>query len=205
MLAAGAGCGRSERIDTVYGRRTGAEGAASVNGTSVFARLFEQSGSRVSTWKRLSPKLKDYNVVVWAPDDFDPPTEEQRQFFRQWFWQSDGRTLIYIGRDYDAAITYWEKVRHTAPPAAVGEIDRRLAATRAEFDAARSEMPAKQFCEWFTLKRDGVPRDVRSLWGPLSQGIDASKVEIQLRARFDRPKPEDVERPPRNEDSPRLA
>jgi hypothetical protein len=156
--------------------------------------MFEEAGFRASTWERMSPRLKSYDVVVWAPDDFQPPAPRQRDFVEQWLREKDDRTLVYIGRDHDAAISYWRKIRPVAPPDQVQEIDRRLAAARAEYDASFSEMPREQFCRWFTLRRDGVPRQVKSLTGPLSRGIDASRVEIELRARFDTPTVDDVKR-----------
>jgi hypothetical protein len=180
-------------VDTVYGKRTGAAGAASVNGTSVLARMFAEAGFRVSSWERMSPRLKAYDVVVWAPDNFQPPTEAQRDFMEQWLREEHNRTLIYIGRDYDAAIAYWTKIRPEAPPGQVQEINRRLAAARVDYDARFSGMPKEQFCRWFTVRRDGARRKVKSLTGPFSRGIDASQVEIELRARFDVPTVEDVE------------
>ncbi len=98
-----AGCSGDTNIDTAYGLRSGSEGAASVNGTSVFARMFEEAGFRVSTWKRMSPKLKEYDVIVWVPNDFDPPSRRHRDFFDNWLLTGHQRTLIYVGRDFDAA------------------------------------------------------------------------------------------------------
>lgn len=199
LLASLAGCSRDTKIQTEYGLRTGAEGAVSVNGTSVFARMFEEAGFRVSTWKRLSPNLKEYDVIVWAPDDFDPPTQRERDFFDSWFLTGRDRTLIYIGRDFDAAIGYWEKVLASAPPEQVQEVSRRLANARADYVAARSNMPKEEFCGWYTLRRDGVPRKVESLAGPYSRGIDASQVEIELRSRFDVPTDADLALKPQAE------
>ena len=47
------GCAPSARdISGEYGRRVGRTGAASVNGTSVFARMFREGGARVKTATR---------------------------------------------------------------------------------------------------------------------------------------------------------
>ncbi len=74
------GCSKTTSIDDTYGRRRAADGGNSVNGTRVLARMFEEAGNRVSTARRLSDRLDDADVIVWAPDDFEPPTVEQREF-----------------------------------------------------------------------------------------------------------------------------
>src|SRR5262245_39434888 len=70
---------RDEQLPTVYGRRRGSEAGRSVNGTAVLADMFRQAGNRVTTMSRFSPRLKRYDVIVWVPDDFEPPKKEQRE------------------------------------------------------------------------------------------------------------------------------
>ena len=96
-------------INTVYGRRT-SRGLTSVNGTSVFANMFEQRGSRVTTWMQLSPRLRRSDVIVWTPNSFELPTTKEIEYLEdEWLGLDDDRfrTLIYIARDYDAAAEYW--------------------------------------------------------------------------------------------------
>ena len=95
MLLA-AGCSPAD-IDRTYGKRRGAEGGTSVNGTGVLAGMFEAAGHRVITWRRLSPKLEQFNVIVWVPDSFEPPTEEQREFLEDWLWNEPGRHVSLRG------------------------------------------------------------------------------------------------------------
>jgi len=181
-----AGCGPAD-IDRTYGKRRGAEGGTSVNGTGVLAGMFEAAGHRVSTWRRLSPKLEQFDVIVWAPDSFEPPSEEEREYLEEWLWNEGGRTLVYIGRDYDAGIAYWKKVQPQAPPEQTLEVARRLATAQAEFDASRSRLPDEQACDWFTLRRGAARRQVRALEGLWSAGIDDSRLEIEWGARYDIP------------------
>ena len=35
--------------------------------------MFEQAGHQAYSWHWLSPKLDDADVIVWAPDDYEPP------------------------------------------------------------------------------------------------------------------------------------
>ena len=131
------GCQQPRDINTIYGRRRG-EGTRSVNGTAVLAHMFSQSGADVSTWRRLSPKLQNEDVIVWVPDDSSAPSVEAVDYFTEWLSNEPGRTLIFVGRDYDAAIDYWEHILKTAPPAQRIEIRRKLAQRRAQHTALRA-------------------------------------------------------------------
>jgi len=145
--------------------------------------------------------LDKSDVIVWAPDDFQVPTKEQREYFEDWLRQGDSRTLVYIGRDYDGSITYWQKMQQGAPAAEANEIARRLAEAQTDYTSQRSDMPADQYCGWFTARRDGKRRDVRTLSGPFSEGIDATKVEIELLGRLDVPTRKEVRESGDDEDS----
>jgi len=187
------GCGSGD-IDDTYGRRRGVDGGASVNGTGVLADMFKELGHKVTTKRYLSPRLHDYDVVVWAPDDFELPGDEYQEFFEDWLHQGEGRTLIYIGRDYDAAITYWETVQPSAPPEQAVEVARRLAKARAKYDNERTVMPESEDCGWFKACRDGAVRYIGGKQnGPTGRSgrwrdtpnIDPSQLDIQLRGRLE--------------------
>ena len=132
-----AGCGARD-IDRTYGKRRGAEGEASVNGTAVLARMFELAGHQVRTRTHLSPRIDESDVIVWFPDEFLPPGTRPQEFLEEWLYQGQGKTLIYVGRDYDAAIDYWERMLHEAPPEQSIEVWRRLARARATHGRARA-------------------------------------------------------------------
>jgi hypothetical protein len=183
---------RSETLPTAYGKRRGSEGARSVSGTSVLAELYKQAGHRTTTLTRLSPRLDKWDVVVWVPDDFAPPTKEQREFLENWLSRGTGRVVVYVGRDYDAAVAYWETVKPSAPPEKAYEIQRQLARAKADYASERGKMPTDEYARWFTAKRDGKLRDVKSLEGPWADGIDAKKTAIRLEGRLDVPVEKDV-------------
>ena len=48
-----AGCGEATSVDDTYGRRRGTPGEASVNGTAVLARMFEEAGHTMSLYDPL--------------------------------------------------------------------------------------------------------------------------------------------------------
>jgi hypothetical protein len=180
---------RDERLPTDYGRRRGGEAARSVNGTAVLAEMFRKHGYRVTTTSRFSPRLDKYDVIVWAPDDFKPPEQKHRDYLEQWLMDERyaAKTIVYIGRDYNAALDYWERVVPETPPAQEAEARHRQVEARAAWESARSAMPAKENAEWFTARRDGKPEKVEKLSGPWAEGIDATKTEIHLEGRLDMP------------------
>jgi hypothetical protein len=179
----------NEELPTAYGRRRGStEFVRSVSGTSVLADMFKKAGHRTTSWTRLSPRLDDYDVIVWAPDDFAAPTKEQREFLEDWLANGEGgRTVIYIGRDYNAPSAYWASVLPTAPEEDQDEIRLRLARAKSQWSRERAKMSAKEYARWFTIKRNFPYRQVRTLEGPWAKDIDASKCEISLEGRLDIP------------------
>ncbi len=179
-----AGCGKEELLKTEYGQRRG-NASASVNGTSVLAEMFREAGTRPATVINLSARMDKYDVIVWAPDDFAMPPESAREFLETWLASASGRTLVYIGRDYDAACEYWETMVAQAPAAQRFEVMRRAAQARAAHSHARIEMPKEQVCEWFVMRRDFPGRTVDSLSGPWTLG--QRDAQLWSQGRLDMP------------------
>lgn len=175
---------REEKLPSLYGRRVGGDASRSVNGTFVFGEMFRQRGWCVASHDRLSPALDRYDALVWIPDDFHPPSEEVRAFFEDWLASQSGRTVLYVGRDYDSAWRYWTQVAAGAPPQTAEEIRRRRAAALAEWEVQRSQMPASAEAGWFRLKRDAQPHEVHNLTGPWAAGLDARQAELYLASRL---------------------
>lgn len=186
------GCGKPDSLDDAYGRRRGTPGRASVNGTAVLAGMFQRAGHRVFTTRRLSPRLDRADVIVWVPDDFKPPTKEVMAYLEAWLRREPDRTLVYVGRDFDAAVAYWRKMLARAPADQALQIKRGLAVKQSEYDAARRAIPNTYDGPWLTTERDVAPRQVRTLRGPWSDGVDAAQVEIRLRSRMGLPRWADV-------------
>ena len=79
------GAAPQERL-TEYGTRRGLTGLKSLNGLGALSKLCEAAGHKVSSWDRISPHVTTFDAVIWAPDSFEPPNEEQRKFFQDWLW-----------------------------------------------------------------------------------------------------------------------
>jgi hypothetical protein len=198
LLAVGlilvAGCGR-ESLDGTYGRRRGSPGATSVNGTAVLSEMFRQAGSTVVSRRFLSPRIYNHDVIVWAPDDFQPPDDETRRFLEDWLFREPGRTLVYIGRDYDAEIAYWEAVLDMATADQRVEVLRRLAQARAAHSTRRATMPQGERNPWFMVWRDADsdPDDASAWTGTWTQDdrLQVSKLSPEIVGRLE-PPPSDV-------------
>ena len=188
LISTLAGC--VDRLPTEYGRRTGAEGAPSVNGTAVLADMFAAAGHRVFSWSALSPRLEEQaDCIVWFPDDFAPPEEEVREWLETWVWAESGRSLIYVGRDFDAAPLYWKKVAHGLDGELLKKVAERRRVAEADYRLERSSLPTHADCDWFQLDGRGKPRKVRTLQGDPDwlAGIEPKQLEIELNSRFKYP------------------
>jgi hypothetical protein len=148
---------RPENLATGYGRRRGQDYAASVNGTSVLASLFTSAGHKVTSTFQLTPRLDKARVIVWAPDDFAPPDQKVRDHLRDWFKWHQGQKLIYIGRDYDAAIAYWQDVRSQASPERIDRVERELAFSQSRHHQASSKTDDKNDIGWFVTQVGAPP------------------------------------------------
>ena len=178
--------GGPDDIDGTYGRRKGGSWS-SVNGTGVLAGLFEQAGHTVFSWRMLSPRLRRRaDCIVWFPDDFQPPSEKICDWLEDWLTEQPNRTLIYVGRDFDAAIWYWEQIQPNAPQDQRQEILRRKLEAKVHFSQNLLAPATTEECNWFTLKGGQKHREVRSLDGNPQwlEGVDPAKLEIELNHRL---------------------
>lgn len=176
-----------EVLPTSYGQRRGYLGARSVNGTAVLGGMFEKAGHKVRSVSRLSPGLNKADTIVWAPNDFAPPTQAQREWLENWLREGYERRVIYIGRDYDSAPDYWRDVLPEAPAGEEKNYQNNLKSSELYADSARQPPLAPEYARWFTRKDDTKTRRVTALTGPWAEGIDVTKTRIDLRSRLDIP------------------
>jgi len=179
-----AGCGQS--IQKGYGQRKGPGASDSVSGTAVLGGMFEAAGHHVFSWRMLSPRLQRADCLVWFPDDFELPDEKVVEWLTDWLGAEPGRTLIYVGRDFDAADWYWDRVKQGTPREQRAELLRRAARDKADFNTARRALPDGEVCQWFTVEGKDRSRKVRQLQGRSDwlEGIDPSGLEIELVGRM---------------------
>ncbi|MFH1267590.1 MAG: DUF4350 domain-containing protein [Planctomycetota bacterium] len=175
-----------KKIEGGYGQRVG-ESWHSVNGTGVLGKMFEEAGHTVFSWRMLSPRLRGRaDCIVWFPDDFQPPEEDVRQWLEDWLTEAPDRTLICVGRDFDAAVWYWDTNAADAPEEQEKEIQRRKWEAKSDFITRAGALSQAEDCDWFTLKGGQKRRQVRSLEGKPEwlDGVDPSRLEIELNHRM---------------------
>ena len=172
-----AGCGKSERLDDAYGTRRGA-GAKSVNGTSVLSDMFEDAGFRVSSWRRLSPKLNNEQVIAWVPNRFRTPYPDEVKYLTQWLTEEPYRTLIYVGRDYDAAMDYWQRIEQQAPADEQIAIRRHVARLKSRHASRRAAEFPSEDCQWFRLQPAIPPKTISRITGPWSSDLLDENVQV---------------------------
>jgi len=78
---------------------------------------------------------------------------------------------------------YWDAVIPGAPAGKAAELRRRLNEAKLERVASRGN-PDSAECEWFKLDYSGRRRDVQTLSGPWSAGIDPKKTQLELEGRI---------------------
>lgn len=186
-----AGC-RKPDLNTQYGKIAGRAGSDSVNGTSVFAEMFEESGFTVKRRQKISPRIDRFGTIVWFPNDYSCPSPEAVAALNEWLAGNAGRTLIYVGRDYDSRGDYLTEVMHDAPVEQKEELLRQKA-EGTYIQVRRSEISGEfsfgqevffpesdlNECEWFEkirVKR----RKTSSLSGSLATGLVPGKAQIEL-------------------------
>jgi len=149
--------------------------------------MFERAGHKVLARTSLSPWLRqNADCIVWFPDDFRGPSPQVQTWLVGWLAEEPERTLIYVGRDFDAAPRYWEKIRALAPASQLAEIQRRKAAADLLFNEQRARLRENEDCGWFKVDVKPAPRQVSSLEGEPEwlAGVDPSKAEIELASRL---------------------
>jgi hypothetical protein len=188
LLLLCSGC--ETRVETNYGSRHGPGPTESVNGTAVLGDMFQRAGHKVYSWHYLSPRLKERaDCIVWLPDDYKPPAANVRQWLEGWMRAKPGRTLIYVGRDFDAGPDYWKKVAPGAPVAQATLIQSEISFEKGRISGARAALPKNEDCGWFTLDSTVKSRQLKTLKGEPAwlDGIDPAKTEITLESRLDPP------------------
>jgi hypothetical protein len=174
------GCGPAE-LPTYYGRQQSTFTDASVNGTDVFAGMLEGAGHEVIERRNLiTSAMQSIDAIVWFPNDYQAPSEEVREWLDTWLAASPGRTIVYVGRHFDAEPVYWQKTTPLAPEADQAEYRARAVGSRISTSLADSKASE---CPWFKLESIELV-NATELSGPWSEGIDARKCEIPLRTQL---------------------
>jgi hypothetical protein len=109
------------------------------------------------------------------------------EFLDAWLKEGTNRTLIYVGRDYDAVVDYWQQIQVMADQDQQQEIARRLGLAQSQHDQGRVLMPEQEVGEWFVIRRDHPRRKISKLSGPWNGTIDGAETDIRVQGRLEVP------------------
>jgi hypothetical protein len=174
------GCAPTD-VDTTYGKSRG----KSINGTGAFVDLLRQRGHEVRTAVRATKTLSEWaNVVVRFAGQPGPPDEKEGKWLFDWLMESPGRKVVYIPRDYDSELEFWETMLAAEPKNAKPEEVERVKKRRDQAKTwvkglpPRSTNPVKS-AEWFGVDpKPGDPSTCKTLKGPWAEDVDAASVAI---------------------------
>lgn len=167
LWLAGLGCDlQPQRLSRHYGELSGTEKRNSVNGTRILADFFQAYGWTVENRSKITPRIDRYDAIVFFPQDRFTPSPAAIQRIETWLRDGQARTFIYIGRDYDAEIDYWQNMIETLDSSEQPHARRQLARALTRQDQARSaNQPASTLsapatpsqgsrnCDWFQQSR----------------------------------------------------
>ncbi len=106
------------------------------------------------------------DCIVWFPDDFQPPSKKVRHWLEQWLSEAAGRTLIYVGRDFDAAPGTGRRSFPWPRPIRAELVRSRLADARQSFQLPpRASCPSRPIATGSRVRRSDRARKVRTLSG----------------------------------------
>ncbi len=179
------GCQDDNWLETEYGRTDTMYGHESVNGLSVFMEMFEAAGHETATATSLTPRAQTLaDVIVWAPRDFKPPAADAVEWMEDWLNAKPNRTLIYVHRDYDAAISYWNEVSPSVAPNLLPVVQPQMNSAQSNFTGDRVALPTTGTADytWFAASGANKPRTITTLQGDpqWTSAIDPAKLEIEL-------------------------
>jgi hypothetical protein len=180
-------CGCEKQLPTGYGRAVGSEYSNSVNGTFVLQEMVKSLGRSVDRYGKISPRWDQYQTVYWFPDGFSAPPLEAVGKIEEWLTSDSNRTLVFVARDFDAAISYWEQLGQDTHEAQKEQIAREQAHAITGH-LSRWDFNQSNDGDWYQMV-DHPYQTATAVSGALMEGIDAEKLELFYGSL---PKPGDV-------------
>jgi hypothetical protein len=177
-----ASCNRNDQLVSEYGKVIGEKGGISVNGTSVLYGMFRERGFRTKRFRKISPRLNRYDTVIWFPDNYQCPSPEALDALQTWLDDGSGRTLIYVGRDFDAEIGYYQQLLEVADESDRENLVRNLAEAKTNQDSRIRRYvgdDTSASCDWFNIER--VPyRRIENVVGELASDVDKKSASLSF-------------------------
>ncbi|QGJ72289.1 Hypothetical protein PBC10988_40070 [Planctomycetales bacterium 10988] len=134
----------------------------SVNGNTIFQTLMRSDPSfTVTTRDEVTPRLQERgDCFLWFPDRLISPSEREIEWFEDWLTEKDDRVMVYVGRSYDAAESYWSQAIPMIPAQRQNvrsEMEYRRAQDRIYYDSLLKGVPKEEINPWYTSLPSGRP------------------------------------------------
>ncbi len=184
------GCSRSRDVPSAYAAE---RMSGSINGLEVLTSMLGKRGCSIKSYSRLSPSLKQQDVLIWFPDAYGAPKADALWFIEDWLSRSPNRMVFFVGRDYDAGAEYWSKVIKQSPAAEREIAARRLAEARQRVDLGRLSAGKTYKTPWFTFENSMKETAIASAQGDWTKGVDFSKANLRYQSRLTFPAPKVAE------------
>lgn len=176
------GCRPSPRLVTEYGKVAGQQGMSSVNGTAVFYEMVRNRAGRVKRYTKVSPRLERFETIFWFPDNYDSPSQKAIDALTTWLGNGYGRTLVYVGRDYNSDVDFLNDSLARAGQQTREEAMRMLAESKVRQDAKvrySEKMDTGIDCDWFDHELIGRRKAIK-IEGVLARGVDVESASIEI-------------------------
>lgn len=169
------GC-QPQRARETYGESIGADATESLNGLSVFRSAIEARGFKTAKMRGLVSRARRLDTIVWAPNDFDTPSQFAIDWFDDWLSQPTPRVLLYVGRDFDGTTKYWQRLAETAPESDRWIYREEEAFSRSDHDFLRRNQKLPSKCDWFVVDAAKQNGRVEQFAGDWSQDLTADST-----------------------------
>ncbi len=170
-------CGCEKQLPTGYGRAVGSEYSASVNGTVVLQEMVKSHGHAVDRYGKISPRWDQFQTVYWFPDGFTAPSSEAVEKIEEWLASNSNRTLVYVARDFDAAISYWEQLGQNSNDEQQDQIEREQAYAITDY-LSRWDFNQSNDVDWYQTNKHPYQKATK-VSGSLMDGIAGEKLDLR--------------------------
>jgi hypothetical protein len=176
-----AGCASGPETDFSFSQ------GKSLNGTSVLSSALQAEGHEVEAAIRASDEVANWaqGIIRFSPYP-GPPDRAEATWYQNWLSDGVDRWLIYVARDFDASLEYWQSIvdqlAGNAAPEERQEAERArdLAADWVNHLPPKASKPADA-AHWFeTEKALKPPRVCARLSGRWAMGVDAAAARVWL-------------------------
>lgn len=183
MVLMGVAVSGCSRLDTTYGKSSGAEGQKSLNGFGVLREVYRRQGWKDRTIARLSERSNSIDAIVWTPTVNDPLDQDAVDWFEEWLERGD-KTLVWVLRDYQTEDAYWHRAARLAEPEQRVEYRRRTARSRIEYLRTLLERRPLITNGWLTAEPLDPPEAIGTTTGPwaaVGSFAPSARLEYKLR------------------------